>query len=215
MLFIKEINSENNEDVIFAVSEDSFEKMNYTETYGNYGQQVDDYDAGSYSLHNSACDAVQDCIEAIKNKFIQFKDSEIEISGDELRIDGEYFDWFSGNSEIESFVNDWEEGNVNHEQVKAYNYWNGNNWASIIIEAEYTDDAITHEVIEDENLIEKLEAAIENKEEFKTGFGLTYYNSECGYYIVEDNQAATFEMYSIIENESWKASVIRGEVENY
>lgn len=206
MIFITEKHSE--KETIYAIGEYKFEETLLKDTYDKYGQEVGAYDAASYSLHNSNSSAAEQCLDELVEKFgTEYANGVIK--------EGQYqHNEIVDVEDIQKFVDKWEEENANHEKVKAYTYWNGSNFVSIIIEAEYQDNVITHEVIEDES--ESLAYAIKNKQFFKNQNGINHSQSDCGEYLISETQyAGMFASYEILPIDSWQARLIKGEVEEY
>ena len=83
-------------------------------------------------------------------------------------------------------------------EVRAYNYWNGSNWQSVVIEADYD---LRYSEIEDKEEIARYEAAIENMEfdnDDQTGYKV--YTAP-GFEITESAWQGDWELYTIQETE--------------
>ena len=210
MIFVKELNPEQeNQNVIYAINQD-FQIMDLSECYDRFGQGIGAYNAGDYSIHNSASDAKKDCIDAIKEKF-EFvnKHDPIDIyidgGGGAIGTETDYLGQYE-KIEICEFIEKWENDNATSEQVKALTYWDGNNFQSVIISAENQDESCSHEQIEDKEEIEKLNDLIFNAKELKTSNGCTFYQSDN--FLVISTQFSTFFQYKVVEIDSTHALVL-------
>lgn len=206
----------------YAVKKDNFERMELHNCYGSYGEQYSSEDAGDYSLMNELSTAHKECLKTLKRHFnLPQGDYVIKhYGGDEfhLELGDEWEDWEylyipeEVMKEISEFLSLWEEANSLYTQVLAYNYWNGNNWQSIIIEADDGSDwAITHGTIEDNEIAE----VISNENEWETidnSRGRRIY--KYGDYLIVWSQALTFFDYEIMPFDSWKSGSLRGIDEN-
>lgn len=95
---------------------------------------------------------------------------------------------------------DGEEGDMicNCGQVRAYNYFNGSNWQSVVIDADYD---LRYEEITDEEEIAKYEnalAAMEFDNDRQTGY--TVYTAP-GFRIVESIWQGAWELFTIEKDE--------------
>lgn len=109
--------------------------------------------------------------------------------------------------------NEKENSNINHAKTKThirffgkyskirsgFNYWDGHNWKTVVLEREHTDD-ISHEILENRELVEELNNAIENKEFLKSEFGKEIFQFE-GLKIVINNCQGSWASYEITEIE--------------
>lgn len=161
--FLREKNTDNK--TIYAVEKSLFETIELAECYEEHGQKWGHCNAQDYSLHNSECDAEKNCLKELRKKFKI--DGELEVlindnnKGFFINTDAELSD--KKIKEINSFIDNWEKKNSNYEEVLAYTYFEGHNLNTIIIKGDNFDECCTHEVIEDEEFIQELEEAIDNK----------------------------------------------------
>lgn len=81
--------------------------------------------------------------------------------------------------------------------VKAYNFFNGSNWESVIIES-IIDEDIDFNVITDESLILKYWQAIEDKSYVNEDKGYTNFETE-DFKIIKSHWAGTFAEFTIEE----------------
>ena len=81
---------------------------------------------------------------------------------------------------------------------KGFNFWNGNNWNTVTVISEVGEP--THELLDDNDLENELNQAIENSTFVKEGFGRRIYETE-KYWIVDNNFQGHFEAYEIYDKE--------------
>ena len=169
-----------------AIDSEKIETLNVFETYDQYGQEVGHGNAGDYHIDNQYSDAKQDCIAAIQEKF------GVEVNIDTHNVCVETIDntevdeWISDEidpavagefiNEINTFISEWVEENSTYTTLKGFNYWDGNNWKTVVVEMEH-GDCKSHQLVDDEDLIEELNKSIEEKEFLKKGHGMTCYRS--------------------------------------
>lgn len=196
----------------FAIDAEKIETLNEFETYDRYGQTVGHENAGDYHIDNQYCSAKQDCIAAIEEKFgvdvnIDTHNQVVEVI-DNTEVD----EWISEQtdpavageliSEINTFISEWAEENQTLTTCKGFNFWDGSNWATVVVQREHTDN-VSHEILDDEELIKELNQAIEDKEYVKSEFGKEKYQS--GNWAIVDNHCqgswATFEIREAETNE--------------
>lgn len=194
-IFLREVNENCGEENFILVSmRSNFEKVRLCETYGDYGQQVGCYNAGCYSLENSESTFKQDLESYITEKF---KLEENFSYDDFAELDEDDVD-----KEIKESIKTWIEENENHGSCVAYTYWDGNNFATVIIENEYFDDQVSHVEIDEEEA-KLIEEAIENRSFVEEGFGKRVY--EYGDYIVIDNYCqGHWESWQVIKKENYE-----------
>lgn len=168
-IIITEKHEENARQII--VDREEFENCPVTDCYDQYGQQIGHSDAGStITLSTIIADELNEKFETdtwAKDSLVTAFDH------------SEEFDFLleenSDHIDIET------------EEVEAYNYWDGNNWKSIIIKSEHNDNWITHEYEEaPEDIYDEYEAS----EEVKEGFGCKYYKSENYVFLVSQAQGS-------------------------
>ena len=193
----------------YAIPEGKIETLNEFETYDRYGQQIGHEAAGDYHIDNEQSPAKQDCIAAIQEKFghsvsIDYK------NGVEVIDNTETDEWISEQvdpavagefiSEINSFISEWVEENSTITTLRGFDYWDGSNWRTVVVEREHTGrDNTSHQILDDEELIAELNEAIENKKFMKSGFGKEVYQSGNWEIVVSNFQGswASFEVREI------------------
>src|SRR5262249_38772857 len=84
------------------------------------------------------------------------------------------------------------------DEVKAHNYWNGHNYASVIIQADNYDTRFTE--VDDEDEIDRYTEALENAEFSRESTGRQYYRAN-GLEITDSQWQGDWELYSIAEEE--------------
>lgn len=199
---------ESGETKYFAIPADKIETLNVFETYDKYGQKVGHENAGDYHIDNSQSDAKSDCEIAIKEKYgvevsIDAHNSCIEVI-DNTEVD----EWISENedenagnfiSELNAFILEWCNEKENISSCQGFTYWNGNDWKTIITDYEF-DGNPSHSIVDDEDLIVELSAAIENKEFVNEGFGCKNYESG-NWNIEKSYYQGTWASYILTEKE--------------
>lgn len=103
--------------------------------------------------------------------------------------DNQYIDFEDGDEEVLT-------------QCTAYTYFDGSNWASIVIACDSPDEAITHEVVTDETEIATYVKAIEDKEFLKDGFGKKIYQYD-DLFIIDSYAQGSWETLRIINEDSY------------
>jgi len=147
----------NNEETIFITNRSSFEKNDLCETYSNYGIKVGCYDAGCYCLDNSASDFKSDLENALHAEFPELIIHEIMAYNDldSLKHLLEYACEIQDCSKIIEFAKSWIEENEKHFEVNSWEYHDGHNWKSIILNNE---NGLTNcEELEEDDQIKILE----------------------------------------------------------
>lgn len=142
------------------------------DTYNDYGVVLDAYEAGDYTLGNPNFDAemeshLRERFEELSEAVFYFGvdgifDYDVELTKSQVH---------EINKEIKSYIEE-------HEMLikaKYFNYWNGSNWQTVLIEAENTDTA--YEIVEAE-LADEIYADFENAIEERDTNGVTYYEGK-------------------------------------
>lgn len=171
--------------VYLAVNLDMFEDMNLTDTYGWDGQLISAQDAGD------GVEILTDELALSINELAKKKDYELTVKKGDIIYAHEaaldyYFilDNFGESEELECYKN----------TCAAYNFWDGHNWASIVLEGEgiKTD----WELITEGDLWIEINEAIKSMEYVGEGHGIKNYESEL-YNIDESAWEGDFEKYSL------------------
>lgn len=191
--FLKKTYSEDSVTRYFAISSDRIETLRVSSTYTNYGQMVDTSDAGDSVTLDS-----QKAVDIANKAYYEHTDEDeknrYELEDFVLDYDDpNTFSAVSGSSELVEGV----DYTYNAETCKGFNYWDGNNWASVIVEYENGSEEAPFEIVSDEDLIKELNNAIEEKTYVKNEFGEKIYHS--GKYKVTYSQfASSWEDYCLI-----------------
>ena len=200
-IFLTEANSEG-QVVYFAIDAEKIKEIPESDTYDRFGQPISAGEAGNY-LELKTQKAVDVANQAYHDFHAEWDDTEVlqHFSiGDEILA---YEDSNSYDSVVKSGT--LEEGvdyDVTSTWVKGFNYWDGSNWKSIIVEREHTGrDNTSHQILDDQELIARLNEVIENKKFVKSGFGKEVYQSG-NWEIVVSNFQGSWATYEIRETET-------------
>lgn len=170
---IYRLNNEEREIVI--LNEDNFEKVDLCDCYDRYGQKHGCCNAGCYTLENSEGCAKDYLLSDIEEKFkvdVEIDNSENDEIYEVCEIDGEdVYEWqedmkdLNGEEnklalvkKINEFIREWISENTSHTEVTAWNFWNGNNFQSLILNNEF-DESDLEEVDDklDEQILKEFE----------------------------------------------------------
>lgn len=179
-----------------AISENRIETLNVSDTYDQYGQKISASDAGDHLelLTETAVELANDTWNEV--------DAEDEDYVVKFTI-GDIVSAYENSDVYREITNNCEEEvdyNVFKSTCQGFNYWDGNNWRTIVTSSE-DDGGVTHEIEDDEEIIARLEAAIENMEFEKEGFGTRTYRYADAI-VVESQFSDAWEEYSItLDNE--------------
>lgn len=133
---------------MFIADRDDFDWQNLSECYDQFGQQIGEENAGDYCLESSYC-------ECLRNEFL----NDFKKAGFELEEDNCIDDILESEDEkIKKFIEAWKEENEMHTRVFAWNYFDGNNWKSIIINDDTSDLEANYEEVESKEAGEILKA---------------------------------------------------------
>lgn len=145
LIVIRKKDSE--DDRMFIVERDKFEHMNLCDCYNEFGFQIGATDAGNYCLENCYC-------TGLREKFLNdFKSAGFEVEEDNCIDDI----LESEDEKVQKFLEDWREENESYTEALVYNFWNGHNWQSIILDCDI-DEGVNYEEIESEEAEEILKA---------------------------------------------------------
>jgi hypothetical protein len=194
---------EENETTYLAIDPAKIESLNVCDTYDSNGQTVDHETAGDYHIDNQYSDAKHDCEKAILEKFGKTVSIDAHNACVEVIENTEVEEWITENeetagdfiNEINTFIKSWCEENHTLETCEGFNYWDGSNYRSVITNY-HVEGYESHSIVEDEEIIEKLNTAIENKEWVSDSFGLKKYEFE-DVKIVVSQFSGAWEAYSL------------------
>lgn len=151
---------ENNTTRYYAVGESKIESIAYSSTYGGFGQSIDHDDAGDWATIDT-----QEAANKI-NEWLASEEIERTVStGDTLLAYEEQNDLFNFAIGLQGVT-------LEEVMVKGFNYWDGHNHASVVVEADWDTNYHTEK---DEELITFLNKAIDGMEKVKEGTGVKYY----------------------------------------
>lgn len=187
----------NEDQIIYAIENDRISTMYVHDTYNDNGQKNNEYDSNDYSVCNSASELKDLCENAIAEKFnIDVNDFEL----DDLTID--YFgDEEVDEKEINNFIEEYEKENAVYTELEGFNYWDCRNWKTVVTSTEYGEP--NYEIIDNEELIVKFEAAIKDRSfiEEKTGKRIFKGN---GYYVINNSWSDSFACWELMSEEDYE-----------
>lgn len=174
----------------YALDKDLFEEKAISHTFDKYGQNVTHGNAGDHLTLNTK----QAVNVAYKVAEEEGYDNEFEVGETIVAFDHEsfYIDLLNG---LEKEVHEDDDYTLFHDTCLAYNYWDGNNWKSVIIEHPHYDDACNYEVVDNE-LQAEINDAIENRVYEKEEGGVICFTSN-EYSIIKSYFSNDFEEYQI------------------
>lgn len=191
--FITANNEENRRGTVYLAITQEIETLAMSDTYGGYGQKIDPADAGDHCviLTEKAVLVVNDAYNEHYSHEDDYSEyiNKYQIGDIVSAYDFGYIYDAVINSELK-----YPDVEFQKSELKGFNYWDGSNWATVSVDADYGETS--HTLIEDEALIEKLNQAIKDMEFVKEGFGTETYKTD-EYVIVQSNFANHFESYEI------------------
>lgn len=132
-----------------AIDNDSLVIDGYLhDTFNDYGQKLSNYDAGDYTFGNCDCDFDKELEEAIRNEFGNLKNASFYFNRDgifDCDIDLSDRQIF----EINNFITKFADENEYFTTATYFNYWDGSNFKSIVIDCELFDYEQTFEIADD------------------------------------------------------------------
>lgn len=164
----------------FAIYSDRIENLNISDTYDRWGQSISSYDAGDYV-------EITD-VEKFKLLHRDLYDS-LTLTKDDVLFDGD--------SDVFHELEQIEEGEyfIFHRSVcKGFNYWNGNNWRTVLVECDGVEPE--WEILQDKSIIKRLRTALTKKKELHKGFGTVEYQHG-KVFIVESFYQNRWENYTL------------------
>jgi len=191
--FIKSKDSERNNPILAISCE--IETLAMSDTYGNYGQKVSPSDAGDYCLL-----LTQNAVK-VANEYNEQNDNENSYVIDD--VINAYEDRYLYNNLSESC----KEGDLEFYKatLEGFNYYDGNNWATVSVDADFGETS--HTFVKDEELIKKLNEAIESKEWVNDGFGTKTYQTD-EFIIIDNFCQGHFESFEIYERDEYEMTTM-------
>jgi hypothetical protein len=130
----------------FIVKEGSFKNTCLCECYGNYGRQLNCYDAGCYSRHNTDSNFHRHAFSELYEILGERQASKITQLREELEDDEAFRYFFTPRAfdvyvnisktllqKCKSFLAKWERENTEHTECEALTFWNGHNHESVVL----------------------------------------------------------------------------------
>ncbi len=148
---------------IYIIAADNVKKVYLHDCYDQYGQKIDEDEAGDYSLKNRSCDMQADMLQKGKEIFGKtFEDVELDNS---LEIENaEELGLKDREEEINAFIKQYEEDEATYIECEAIQYWDGQNNRSAIIggveegaDYEYAGKELENEILKEFSNIESPE----------------------------------------------------------
>lgn len=174
-------------DDILVVSEKAIESVAIADTYDHYGQKVGHIDAGDY-LTIETQEAADAANEIYNNNRQEWDDETPPIEKFQVGDAVSAYDY----SDVFDALIDHDGVTLEQEEIQAIQYWDGHNFRTFALEGDGQDG----EIIDDDDLIEKLESALDEMEYSHETTGCKYWETE-NFVICESAWQGAFERYSI------------------
>jgi hypothetical protein len=158
----------------FAVSEGRIETISVSNSYDQYGQNISASDAGDY-LELASQKAVDLANEIDQN----YGDVEYENDRPVRFTLLDCVTAYDDHDIFQKVIESLEEGvdyKLEETMFAGFNYHDGNNWQTISVDS--IDDNHSHEIEDDEEMIARLNAALENAEFETAGVGTETHRHE-------------------------------------
>jgi hypothetical protein len=178
--------------VYLAISKGSVEEL--STVYDSNGQQISPETNGDWLTILTS--KVSEVLGKLKEEDSDLEDLDLGLLGvykDVMSYENsELYDLISGNSELEDGV-DYEK---NIPWTYGYNYHDGHNWQSVTTDSEQWADHCSHFLINDEDLENELNKAIDEMEFIEEVHGVRYFETE-NFKIEQSQWQGSFECYSV------------------
>lgn len=178
------------ETAYYLVDTNEIKTMLMSDTYGSFGESVDSAEAG-------------DTIELLSEKAVQIAEKVHSMHDDEEHgfevndhvIAYEYNHYNELLAALESVAKEGEDYNLYQEEVKGFNYWDGSNFASIIVDADCYE--APYELVQDQELVSAINQAVQEKKfQKKITAGEQYRGGE--YIIMTSHWAGVWYDYEVV-----------------
>lgn len=168
---------------MFAVTADRIQRFPMADSYGDYGQECGSYTAGDWLAIET-----QEAADQVNAWWAENEEKEkVWVIGDSISAydNTNLFDQFTEQPGFE----------LNQLQVTGFNYHDGHNWASIIVDFDNGEEA-PYSYCDDE-LIEKFNAEVGSMKKYKDTALFTAYETE-SFELFDGNSASNWESYRVI-----------------
>jgi hypothetical protein len=200
-IFLKAIYSEDG-DCYYAIRESKIEKIDLSNTYGDYGQITSPEDAGDTItlLTQKACDVANESYNAF------FSDEEDHENIEKYHIE-DYVSAYESTLDFEAIgssmeLKEGEDYEYNRLQISGFTYWDGHNFKTIVTHPGDAGFEADFEIVDNDELVKELNEAIETCQYVKEGFGEKIYENDK--YIVIDNYCeGRWESYAVIPKDQY------------
>jgi len=202
-IFLKLANDENREKKHFAIEESKMETLNVCESYDQYGQKIGPDDAGDYLeiLTQEAADKANE----IKNNFDDYDTTAPDDEAPKPRFSiGDNVLAYNDRDIFLALVEEFEdekEIRIHRTKFQGFVYHDGHNWRTVSVST--IDDDNEYELEGNEEIIARLNEALENKEEHSTGPGKVTYRYKDAE-IVKSSWPGNWEQYTITLNNDFE-----------
>lgn len=180
----------------FAIYAENLVLMPLSDTYTGFGQQCGADDCGD-SLELLTQKAVDKANQIYYERYSEWDDLEVLQHFKLNDVISAYEERNIFENIIASDLIEDEDYNLYQTMCTGFNYWDGNNWKSIIVSDE-TGQYYSWEVLEDKDLTQTLLTAFEEKEFIKSSFGKEEYETD-EYEIVVSQFASSWDIFTIEE----------------
>jgi len=176
-----------------AISEDRIETLNVSDCYADYGQRISNSDAG-------------DSLELLSERAVLIANGESDeddVNGHKI---GDSIYAYDDSATFDLILEDkllkeGEDYSLNCDTCEGFTFWDGHNWQTITTSANNGEPS--HSIVDDEELIKELNAAIENKEFEKEGFGRKIYTHD-GWVVIDSYCQGEWAAYDIISSSEYE-----------
>jgi len=134
------------DEIVFIAERSNFENMLLHDCYNEFGCRISNEEAEDYCLENSYC-------TELRKKFIEDYKKAGFVFDEENSIDDILE---SDNEQIVNFLASWKDKNESYTEAYAYNYFDGHNWKSIILDCDI-DEYAEYEYEEGEDILKEFE----------------------------------------------------------
>lgn len=119
---------------MYIIEENKFETTRLSECYDKFGQKIGKENAEDYCLENSYC-------TELRERFL----NDLQTAG--FEVENKSWEDFveSDDNSIKEFVENWRDENEVYTEALAYNYWDGNNWRSVILDDDANGYSVNYE----------------------------------------------------------------------